>query len=204
MQFARTPNVQKFNSYPDYRPFLRIDFRCYCAYCTGHEDEMGGEDQFEIDHYKPKGQFPSLICVYTNLYYSCRGCNKKGAKGEHWPSRKMIKAGYHFFDPIIENPYIKHMRESPKGVLKHKTRVGKYSIKILRLNRQGLVTLRNNRARMRRMLRCELAKLLKQLEKAKRSGRALPNHVQFRLGQIQSHLAKRPVLNALPTWWNQQ
>jgi uncharacterized protein (TIGR02646 family) len=202
MQFTRSSNVPAFKDYPLYRPYLRKDFACHCAYCTGHEDELGGEDHFDIDHFRPKKKFPKLICEYSNLYYSCRGCNKNGAKGQHWPGASVIKAGYRFFDPVQENAYITHLRETNAGRLTHRTRVGEYSIRILRLNRDGLIILRKNRAKMRRLLRIELTGLLRELQRLKREGKTPPTEVIHRLGQVRTHLEKRPLLNLLPDWWN--
>src|SRR5438034_528748 len=160
MQFTRSQNVPRFANYQDYRPFLRLDFFSHCAYCTGHETELGGEDHFEIDHFRPKSKFPRHINNYNNLYYACRGCNKRGAKGEQWPSLALRRAGYRFFDPVQENAYVMHLRELPSGRLRDRTRVGDYSIKKLRLNRDGLVLLRKKRRQMRRLLHRELRTLL--------------------------------------------
>src|ERR1051326_71437 len=191
MQFNRSQRVPLFRNYQKYRPFLRTDFVSHCAYCTGHETEVGGEDHFDIDHFKPKPKFPKLINVYTNLYYSCKGCNKNGAKGEHWPSSALQKAGYRFFDPCGENAYVKHMRETRAGSLKQRTRVGEFSIIHLRLNRKGLRHLRKSRANMRRLLQRELKRLLSELERVKAAGRIRPNAVVIRLQQIREHLKRK-------------
>ena len=191
-----------FGDYQKYRPYLRADFLSHCAYCTGHENELGGSDHFDIDHWRPKSKFPSLINIYRNLYYSCRGCNKRGAKGEHWPNRALIKAGYRFFDPCSENAYVEHMYETKRGHLKIRTPVGEYSIKRLRLNREGLVILRRNRASMRRLLKRELKKLLAELTRIKSCSRVPSKATLIRLQQIRVHLKTNPVLCLLPEWWN--
>ena len=202
MRFQRSASVPDFADYRQYRSYLRNDFGGHCAYCTSHESEIGGEDCFEIDHFRPKSKFPELVNDYKNLYYSCHGCNRVGAKGEVWPSDEMLKKGYHFFDPMIEDPYELHMRERPTGLLVYKTRVGEYSIKMLRLNRDGLVQLRKDRRRMRIMLRNELKKLLKEIDALKKA-RTVPRADQMnRLLHVRQVLQARPISRILPNWWN--
>lgn len=201
MQFKRSVDIPKLAKYGDYRPYLRADFLRHCAYCTGHEDEMGGEDHFEIDHHKPASRFKDLISEYTNLYYACHGCNRKGAKGENWPSRELYDAGFRFFDPVAENAYQIHMRETRAGRLIEKTNVGNYSIRILRLNRDGLVKLRTSRRAMRSALRKELRRLLRVLEDTRHFGHQPSPQILTRLGLVRETLQRRPILSLLPDWW---
>jgi len=201
MQFQRRKDVPKLARYEGYRPYLREDFLRHCAYCTGHENEMGGEEHFEIDHHRPKSKFPDLANEYSNLYYSCHGCNKRGSKGEHWPSDDLYKAGFRFFDPVAENAYQVHMRETRTGRLIKITNVGEYSIEFLRLNRKGLRNLRKRRKTMRIMLRKELRRLLRVLETSRKSGHQPSTTVLTRLDLVRDRLRTRPVLNLLPDWW---
>jgi len=205
MQFQRRKDVPKLPRYQDYRPYLRDDFLRHCAYCTGHEDEMGGQEHFEIDHHRPMSmpRFRDLINEYSNLYYSCHGCNKRGAKGSNWPSDDLYEAGFRFFDPVAENAYKVHLREALSSRLLKKTNVGEYSIRILRLNRTGLVNLRRGRRRMRATLWKELTRLLRALEKTKRLGGEPSSEIRNRLELVREKLRSRPILNLLPNWWNQ-
>ncbi len=204
MQFVRRRNVPRKSNYSDYRPFLREDFLCHCAYCTAHEDEWGGEDHFEIDHYRPASKFPKLINKYSNLYYCCRGCNKRGAKGDNWPSKSLSKAGFRFFNPVVENAYRVHFRETKDGLLVKKTNVGEYSINILRLNRDILIKLRRGRRSMRTTLSKELRLLLQVLEHCKKMKHEPSAGVSARLELVRKRLQSRPILNLLPEWWNPQ
>ncbi|MBI3057792.1 MAG: HNH endonuclease [Deltaproteobacteria bacterium] len=201
MQFQRGKNVPRLSNYQDYRPYLRRDFLRHCAYCTGHEDEMGGEEHYEIDHYRPMSKFPKLTNKYSNLYYSCHGCNKRGAKGNNWPSKYLYRRGFRFFDPVVENAYQLHMRDTSSGHLIKKTNVGNYSIRILRLNRQGLLTLRGGRRTMRAILRKELGRLLRVLERTKKLGYQPSPATLTRLVLVRQRLQTRPILNLLPDWW---
>jgi uncharacterized protein (TIGR02646 family) len=203
MQFARSADVPKLTNYQDYRPFLRGDFNRHCAYCTIHEDELAGEDFYEIDHHRPKSKFPDLINDYANLYYCCKGCNKRGAKGENWPSEDLQNAGFGFFDPVAENAYQVHIRETKSGKLKKKTNIGDYSVRILRLNRDGLVKLRQRRRAMRIVLGKELRRLLRVLVRTKRIGYQPSAEMQTRLNLVRQALNTEPVLCLLPVWWTQ-
>ncbi len=200
MQFVRS-KVPDLANYPQYRPFLQRDFKGHCAYCTGHEHELGGTDHFDIDHFRPKALFPTLVNVYSNLYYSCHGCNKNGAKGSHWPSRDLIKQGYRFFDPVKENAYAEHLRETARGHLIHKTKVGEYSIRILRLNRDGLIVLRKKRNQMRKLLRKELKILRTKLEHMDDGGKIASRKALESLHRLKAHLSSPPILSILPDWW---
>ena len=202
MQFTRRADIPNVADYQGYRPYLREDFLRHCAYCTIHEDELAGEDFYEIDHYRPKSKFPALINEYTNLYYCCKACNKRGAKGENWPSDDLLNAGFRFFDPVAENAYQLHMRETMSGKLAKKTNVGDYSIRILRLNRDGLLNLRRRRRALRVLLGRELGRLLRVLERTKRMGHQPSPAIQTRLDLVRQALSTRPVLCSLPDWLN--
>jgi hypothetical protein len=73
----------------------------------------------------------------------------------------------------------------------------------LRLNRDGLVSLRRGRRRMRTTLRKELARLLRVLETARRRRHEPSAEIMNRLGLIRERLRTRPILNLLPEWWNE-
>lgn len=54
---------------------LLLCHKDHCAYCDCYplKDDKG----FEIDHFKPKVKFPLEAFTYTNLFPSCKECNKK-------------------------------------------------------------------------------------------------------------------------------
>ena len=137
MLFTRKETPPRFLSYTAYKPHLRRDFLLRCAYCLIHEAHFGGLRNFHIDHFQPKGKFPDLTLEYANLYYSCSVCNT--TKGEHWPSAEEATAGYCFADPCAVDPYQEHFGLDVDGELRPYTKVGKYTIEHLRLNRRQLV-----------------------------------------------------------------
>ena len=86
--FERRENPPVTSNYRDHIPLLRREFRGQCAYCERTEEYMGGDEAFEVDHFKPKSKFPELITTYHNLYYVCRKCN--GHKWETWPTENQL------------------------------------------------------------------------------------------------------------------
>lgn len=56
---------------------LEASFHGLCGYC---EEVCKGE----VDHFRPKGQFPERVYQWSNWIYSCHDCNH--AKGDRWPS----------------------------------------------------------------------------------------------------------------------
>lgn len=148
--FTRRENPPVQSNYREYKPFLRLDFRARCAYCERTEEYLGGEEGFEVEHFKPKSKFPDLTCSYENLYYACRGCN--GHKWETWPSEDQIARGQRFADPCMEDPYVQHLREREDGDIEALTECGKYTNGHIRLGRPTLQDWRRLRNEARRDL----------------------------------------------------
>src|SRR5579863_206381 len=110
--FERRQNPPAFANPRSYMPYLRLDFRRICAYCERPESYLGGEETFEVEHFRPSSRFPEFECVYTNLYHACRGCNAH--KSETWPSPIQAAQSLRFVDPCEEDPY-RHMEETQDG-----------------------------------------------------------------------------------------
>lgn len=148
--FSRRENPPTYSNYREYKPFLRRDFLARCAYCERPEQYLGGDEVFEVEHFRPKGKFPALLCAYNNLYYVCRPCN--GHKSETWPSEVQIAKGLKFSDPCAEDPYVHHLLEREDGGLQELTPCGRYSNGHIRLDRSELRTWRRLRNQARRDL----------------------------------------------------
>ncbi len=74
-----------------------------CAYC---EDTCKGE----VDHFRPKSRFPSLIYTWSNLVLACHDCNN--VKGSKWPE-------FGFVDPCAEL-----LKKRPECVFGFETKSG--------------------------------------------------------------------------------
>lgn len=150
--FDRQENPPHYQDHREYRPFLRKDFQRRCAYCDRTEGYLGGQEAFEIDHFKPRQKFPELRSKYANLYYACRRCNLN--KSSIWPSEDRAKHGYVFADPCVEDPYLVHLQEKPDGTLDELTPCGDFTNGHIRLDRPELCEWR----RQRRQARIDLPK----------------------------------------------
>jgi len=138
--FTRREIPPKFSNHRAYTPFLRRDFLFQCAYWERTETSLGGEEGFEVDHFRPSGKFPQLVCVYENLYYTCRACN--GHKSGTWPTDDQISRGVRFADPCSDDLYVHHLREREDGAVEGLTDCGRYSSAHIRLDRRDLRTWR--------------------------------------------------------------
>jgi HNH endonuclease len=137
---VRSTNVPANKSYKEYKPWLRHDFFCSCAYCTMSEAEAQAI-RFTIDHYEPKDARPDLIDIYDNLMYCCDECNIR--KGDRCPPTSARENGIRFFRPDTDY-WHEHFRRN--GVrLEGSSGVGEFTIDAIDLNRKSLVELRKIR-----------------------------------------------------------
>jgi len=134
-RFVRQETPPQFDECTKYLPFLRRDFRYRCAYCERTETFLGGEEFFEIDHFRPVWRFLEQVTHYPNLYYSCSKCNRH--KGKTWPSDEEISSGFRFADPCQEDMYVEHFQEMPDGQLQPLNNCGRYTGEHIRLNRRN-------------------------------------------------------------------
>jgi hypothetical protein len=126
-------------SYLTFRPYVRDDFRGTCAYCLLLELFAGGQENFELDHFRPRHLFESLLNDFYNIYWACHPCNhiKRGA----WPSEELQKQGYSFVD-FCAADFSDHFREDADGGWIPLSQSGAYTADRLRLNRPHLKEIR--------------------------------------------------------------
>jgi len=105
-----------YKNYRSFKQYLINDFNKRCGYCDDLDDFNGGENNYQIDHFKPKKLFSELETEYSNLVYSCPFCNR--AKWDKWK-----KNG--FLDPCGEE-YDNHLERLGNGKIKYKSLRGKY------------------------------------------------------------------------------
>ena len=144
MIFHRSPNVPLLNDYRAYRDtYLRPDFRYRCAYCLTHEFYFLQGDGGEIDHFRPLNasghNFTHLKNDYDNLYWTCGQCNLE--KSNRWPSDAEYAEGYRFLDPCADD-HEDHWTTHADGTVTAKTNIGRFTIRLIRLDRQRLNDLR--------------------------------------------------------------
>lgn len=135
----RVPSPPVTSNYRKYLPFVREDFVRQCAYCLLSEVLASGEENFELDHFKPRNQFPELLNDYYNLYYACHPCNH--GKRDLWPPADLQSQGVFIVD-LCKDKFASHFFQEDNGFLMGVTHSGSYTIDILRLNRKHLITIR--------------------------------------------------------------
>jgi hypothetical protein len=99
---------------------------------------------FEIDHYIPQKSRPDLICDYHNLMYACQVCNRY--KGDLYPPPTAQADNYRFFKTDIDFFGDHYVFSAVR--LAGRTRIGKFTIDALHLNRKALRDLRELRERL--------------------------------------------------------
>lgn len=105
-----------------------------CMYC---EDSMGTD----IDHFRPKNDFPEYAFQWTNYFLACSHCNSNAKRTEfpvlHDGQRALI-------DPVEDDP-LNHLVLSPRtGRYVGLDERGRESIRVFALNRQVCVDGRRN------------------------------------------------------------
>jgi hypothetical protein len=118
---------------------VREDFNRQCAYCLLAEIMAGGEENFELDHFRPKSLFPLQWNDFYNIDYACHPCNH--IKLDAWPPEALQSRGIGFVD-LCKDDFATHFQATDDGRWQGITESGRYATDILRLNRRHLVTVR--------------------------------------------------------------
>jgi hypothetical protein len=136
----RTENPPVFGDYKKYKPYLKREFFDVCIYCRT-PDKLKGSDNYGVEHYKPKKQFPYLKTDYTNLLYACNTCNRR--KRDTWPSASEIAMGRFILNPCLHR-MSEHLRLMPNGEIDVRTSAGEVLVDLLILNEDSLIEFRLN------------------------------------------------------------
>lgn len=139
----RSSDLPQGRPYNEYKPWLRHDFLCSCAYCSMSEAEAQAR-RFTIDHYEPKKAHPELVDDYGNLMYCCDECNMR--KGDRCPPLSARENGIRFFRPDADY-WQEHFKRNGAR-LEPVSKVGSFTIDAIDLNRKALRTLREIRERL--------------------------------------------------------
>jgi hypothetical protein len=123
------------------------DCLCKCVYCDSHENEMGGRDLMQIDHFRPytRQGFEGLENDPHNFNHACGRCNL--LKSDKWPSTHPTDPHdgvVGFIDPFADDRRLYFSVESD-GELTPLRPPAKYLIRVLALNRPHLKLLRTRR-----------------------------------------------------------
>ena len=133
--------------YAYYRTHIAIDCHRRCVYCDSTEDEAGGAEAMQIDHFRPESfpEFEHLINDPLNLHYSCGRCNLW--KSNNWPARgtpHTHNGTDGFVDPFSEDR-LNYFEIKSDGQIEPLQPPAKYIIGLLNLKREYLRKLREKR-----------------------------------------------------------
>lgn len=153
----------------NFRDEIAEDCVARCVYCDCHEDEVGGRDAMEIDHFRPWSidRFAGLKNEPTNYHHACGRCNR--LKGDEWPCSD--HSACHdgtigFVDPFNDDRRLYFLVEA-NGTLTSLRAPATYMISLLQLNRP-LLTLLRLRRNLRREVSSYIQKMLPEIEAATR------------------------------------
>jgi hypothetical protein len=133
------PAPRVSGGYQAFRDYVRNDFCHRCAYCLIAEWLAAGVENFELDHFRPKSRFPEKKQDFYNLFYACHPCNM--LKHDSWPPEDLEARGITFVD-LCQDDFQTHFKLLEDGTWDGITESGRYTIEILRLNREHLVLVR--------------------------------------------------------------
>lgn len=90
---------------------------------------MKGYESFGVDHYRPRKLFLHLATTYSNLFYSCNGCNAR--KGDFWPTASQMDK--EFIPNPCDHVMFEHLQYKGAVVIV-KTPAGRLAEKIIDFN----------------------------------------------------------------------
>jgi hypothetical protein len=133
--------------YAHYRTHIAADCQRRCVYCDANEDEVGGAETMQIDHFRPESfpEFEHLINDPLNLHYACTRCNLW--KSNNWPARGTPHThdGINgFVDPFVEDR-LNYFSITPDGQVEPLRPPANYIIGLLHLKREFLRKVREKR-----------------------------------------------------------
>ena len=139
-----------YYDYAHYRAHIAADCQRRCVYCDAKEDEVGGGEAMQIDHFRPESfpEFEHLINDPLNLHYACARCNLW--KSNNWPARGTPHTHDRidgFVDPFVEDR-LNYFSIEPDGQIEPIRPPASYIVGLLHLKREFLRKVRQKRLLM--------------------------------------------------------
>jgi hypothetical protein len=139
-----------YYGYAHYRTHIAADCQSRCVYCDAKEDEVGGAEAMQLDHFRPEAfpEFEHLINDPLNLHYACARCNLW--KSNYWPARgtpHTHDGTDGFVDPFVEDR-LKYFSIRPDGQIEPLRPPASYIVGLLHLKREFLRKVREKRLLM--------------------------------------------------------
>ena len=163
--YIRTQRGTYYADYQTYRQEIREDCLGRCVYCDSHENETGGQESMQLDHFRPKKypEFDTLKNDPNNLVWACCGCNR--LKSSHWPAlgtSNTVSGVEGFIDPFQDNRRA-YFDVLINGKLQPLKPPAEYKIRLLALNRPIKRRIREFR-QIRQLLLKQLASEAQRIE----------------------------------------
>ena len=174
--------------YQDWKEQIASECFNQCVYCSIHEEQFGGIDHYQIDHFRPKSrvEFEKLKNDIMNLFYACPICNR--FKSDDWPGEPESLDVVCYPDPSLTDYATIFSMSSNSYILAGKYISSTYVVERLYLNRPQLVYERREKFLKNReaLLTSEVNDLVQQTDEIVllKAAHALAN-------KIRQHLAKR-------------
>jgi 5-methylcytosine-specific restriction endonuclease McrA len=143
----RIKGDSEYYIYGEYKLEIREDCLGRCIYCDIHENENGGPESMNLDHFRPQKyeEHKHLVNDPNNLVWSCSGCNR--LKADRWPAlgtSSTMSGNEGFVEPFAEDRLI-YFEVLPDGQLLPLRSPAKYMITLLALNRSSRKRIRELR-----------------------------------------------------------
>jgi len=138
--------IPESGTYRDWKEILAEEGSHQCVYCCIHEAQFGGLRNFHVEHYRPKVKYPTLVNIFTNLFYACGICNL--FKSDDWPADPSIDdfSYPHYPDPSKVNWSLLLNSYDHTGAITCDQVTGRYLIERLYLNRPQMIINRRLRS----------------------------------------------------------
>lgn len=157
MALKKRTNTEAYNArtrtshFERYKPYLRMDFECTCAYCQVWESQLGGKDDFHVEHILPKSkpEYKHLERDPSNLLYACQICN--GLKSDDVVSPSQKAKGIYYVDPCVED-YNDHFNFID-GLMEPISDAAKHMVTMIDLNRDSVKIRRRKQEYMESVLK---------------------------------------------------
>ncbi len=173
--YIKTQKGTYYANYQKYKQEIREDCLGRCVYCDSHENETGGQESMQLDHFRPQmyPEFDHLKNDPNNLVWACGGCNR--LKYLHWPALgtpDTVNGVEGFIDPFQDNRR-EYFDVLPNGKLRPLKPPAEYKIRILALNRPIKRRIREFR-QIQRLLLEEFVSQIQKIEDLVEHDKTLP------------------------------
>lgn len=144
----KTPNTSLNGNYrnPAVKTYLREEGGQRCVYCAVHENKVGGERAFHVEHYRPKSleAFRHLEHDLSNLFYSCPICNT--FKSNTWPGEPTAEFDCASYPDPSAIDYTVLFEVQDDGTVMGRFEASRYIVSQLYFNRPQLILERRQHA----------------------------------------------------------